>query len=182
MTIIRDITARGGVLVAHDGSLASTAALRTAAKVAGGFGHRILVVRAWNMATAPEPPERTPGYVPPLEDYQAATLAALENDVAAVRAENPDLAIECAVVHGNVAEKLIAASEHVDLVVVGSRGRGGFKGLLLGSVSDQVVQHAHCGVLVDRGVRPASAEPELSEAEQMERALDSELRHATPEG
>ena len=69
--------------------------------------------------------------------------------------ENPEITITCSVVHGNVAEKLIDASRRVDLLVVGSRGRGGFAGLLLGSTSDQVVQHAHCGVLVDRGVRPA---------------------------
>lgn len=168
MTIIRDINVRGGVLVAHDGSQASTAALRTAARVAVGFGNRIHVVRAWSMSTAPEPAERTPSYVPPLEDYQAATLEALEQDVAAVRAENPQIAIDCSVVHGNVAEKLIEASREVDLIVVGSRGRGGFKGLLLGSVSDQVVQHAHCGVLVDRGVRPESAGSEVAEAEQPE--------------
>lgn len=158
MTIIRDINVRGGVLAAHDGSAASTAALRTATKVAGGFGNRIHVVRAWNLATAPEPPERTATFVPPIDDYQAATLAALEKDVAPIRAENPDVTIDCSVVHGNVAEKLIEASQNVDLIVVGSRGRGGFKGLLLGSTSDQVVQHAHCGVLVDRGVRAADAE------------------------
>lgn len=178
MTIIRDITVRGGVLAAHDGSQASTAALRTAAKVAGGFGNRISVVRAWSIATAPQPATRTPGYVPPLEDYEAATLAALEAQVAPVRAENPQLTIECSVVHGKVAQKLIEASKNVDLIVVGSRGRGGFSGLLLGSVSDQVVQHAQCGVLVDRGVRSSSPEPE---PDQMEQALDSELGHTTPE-
>lgn len=178
MTITRDITVRGGVLVAHDGSPASTAALRTAAKVAAGFGNRISVVRAWSIATAPEPATRTPGYVPPLEDWEAATLAALEKQVAPVRAENPDVTIECCVVHGKVAQKLIEASKNVDLIVVGSRGRGGFAGLLLGSVSDQVVQHAHCGVLVDRGDHSTESDPE---PEQMERALDSELGHATPE-
>lgn len=177
MTIIRDISVRGGVLAAHDGSAASTAALRTATKVAAGFGNRIHVVRAWNLATAPEPPERTTTFVPPIDDYQAATLAALEKDVAPVRAANPQIQIDCSVVHGNVAEKLIEASRNVDLIVVGSRGRGGFKGLLLGSTSDQVVQHARCGVLVDRGVRePDAGSDAAADPEQMERALDSELQ------
>lgn len=173
MTIIRDINVRGGVLAAHDGSAASSAALRTAAKVASAFGGRVHVVRAWSLATAPEPAERTATFVPPIDDYQAATLAALEQDVAPVRAEFPQVELTCSVVHGNVTEKLIEASRNVDLVVVGSRGRGGFKGLLLGSTSDQVVQHAHCGVLVDRGVR--SPGTPSTEREQMERALDSEL-------
>lgn len=162
MTTVREIEVRGGVLVAHDGSAASTAALRTAAKVAIAFGGRVEVVRAWNLATAPEPAERTAMFVPPIEDYQAATLSALENDVADVLAEHPEIAFTCSVVHGNAAAKLIEASGHVDLIVVGSRGRGGFAGLLLGSTSDQVVQHAHCGVLVDRGVRPAQSETPAS--------------------
>jgi nucleotide-binding universal stress UspA family protein len=54
------------------------------------------------------------------------------------------------VVHGPAAKVLIDASEAADLVVVGSRGYGGFTGLLLGSVSTQVVHHAACSVMVVR--------------------------------
>lgn len=176
MTVTRGISVRGGVLVAHDGSAASAAALRTATKVASGFGNRIEVVRAWNLSSAPRAPGLAPGYVPQLEA-----------DVASVRAANPQIAVECSVVHGNVADKLVAdklveASRQADLIVVGSRGRGGFVGHRLGSVSEKVVHHAQCGVLVDRG-RRASSEPAATdreqaaiEPEQMESGLDSERK------
>jgi nucleotide-binding universal stress UspA family protein len=51
---------------------------------------------------------------------------------------------------GNVAKLLIDLSEEADVVVVGSRGRGGFVGLLLGSVSQKVAAHAKCTVVVAR--------------------------------
>lgn len=159
MTVKRDIEVHGGILVAHDGSDSAAAALQTALNVAAAFGNKVEVVRAWSLASAPTPPSQEVGYVPPLEDFEAATLAALESDVAAAGADFPDVSITCSVVNGNAAEKLIEASKNVDLIVVGSRGRGGFAGLLLGSTSDQVVHHAACRVLVDRGGRrPSSAE------------------------
>ena len=60
----------------------------------------------------------------------------------------PSVECEAVVLNGQPAEALLGASEDADLVVVGSRGLGGFKRLMLGSVSDQVVHHAVCPVLV----------------------------------
>jgi len=65
-----------------------------------------------------------------------------------------DIDTEVRVVAGVPAEELLKAGEGADLVVVGSRGVGGFSRLLLGSVSSQVVQHATCPIVVipkDRG-------------------------------
>jgi nucleotide-binding universal stress UspA family protein len=53
-------------------------------------------------------------------------------------------------VQGPAAKVLVEASAAADLLVVGTRGYGGFKGALLGSVSQQVTQHAHCSVVVVR--------------------------------
>jgi nucleotide-binding universal stress UspA family protein len=60
----------------------------------------------------------------------------------------PAVESETVVLEGQPAEALLGASADADLVVVGSRGLGGFKRLMLGSVSDQVVHHAACPVLV----------------------------------
>jgi nucleotide-binding universal stress UspA family protein len=60
----------------------------------------------------------------------------------------PDPRVEAAVVEGSAAAAVLEAADKADLVVVGSRGLGGFRGLLLGSVSQQVAQHAPCPVVV----------------------------------
>jgi len=62
----------------------------------------------------------------------------------------PEVATRVVIHEGNPAAALIRASEGADLLVVGSRGLGGFKGLLLGSVSQQCTVHAKCPVLVVR--------------------------------
>jgi nucleotide-binding universal stress UspA family protein len=53
--------------------------------------------------------------------------------------------------HGQAAAALVETADADDLVVVGTRGHGGFVGLLLGSVSQQVAQHARCPVVIVRG-------------------------------
>lgn len=65
---------------------------------------------------------------------------------------DPDLSegvkIERRISHGPTTQVLLDAAADADLLVVGSRGLGGFRGLLLGSVSQQVVQHATCPTVV----------------------------------
>ncbi|MET0822010.1 MAG: universal stress protein [Aeromicrobium sp.] len=159
MTINSTITARGGILVAHDGSPAADGALQAAVRCSPAFGDRIEVVRAWTLATAPALAFLEPDHVPSYEDFEEAVLTSLDRDVAAVRHDNPQVAITASVVHGNAAEKLVEASHHVEMIVVASRGHGGFVGLMLGSVSDQVVHHSACRVLVERGPALAAGAP-----------------------
>ncbi|MCU1605170.1 MAG: UspA domain protein [Modestobacter sp.] len=141
---------RGGVVVGHDGSACSTEALVWAAALAERTGWPLHVVRAWRMATAPQPPTWEPGYVPPMDDYEQAVLADLRSDVAAALGAERGTAVTCQVVHTAPVPALVEAGEHADVLVVGSRGRGGFAGLHLGSVSDQCVRYAPCPVTVVR--------------------------------
>ncbi|MET7708510.1 universal stress protein [Micromonospora sp. NPDC005413] len=81
--------------------------------------------------------------------YQAEAVRLLADASAAVRAEHPDLVVrEHPVRAAGAAEGLIEASGTASLLVVGTRGRAGFAGMLLGSVSQAAIQHARCPVLV----------------------------------
>jgi nucleotide-binding universal stress UspA family protein len=143
----------GGVVVGHDGSGCAQEALEWAAALAERARWPLHVVRAWRIATAPQPATWEPGYVPPITDYEKAVLADLEADVAAVLGAERARAAVCHVVHAQPVRALIEAAEGADVLVVGARGRGGFAGLLLGSVSDQVTHHAPCPVTVVRSNR-----------------------------
>jgi len=143
----------GGVVVGHDGSGCAQEALQWAAALAERAHWPLHVVRAWRIATAPQPPSWEPGFVPPITDYEAAVQADLESDVAALLGAERAGAVICHVVHAPPVKALTEAAEGADVLVVGARGRGGFAGLLLGSVSDQVTRHAPIPVTVVRSDR-----------------------------
>jgi nucleotide-binding universal stress UspA family protein len=88
-------------------------------------------------------------------DLQRAAEDLLERALAEV-ADADDVQIERQVLEGGAAEVLVRIATPVDLLVVGSRGHGGFASLLLGSVSQQCIHHAACPVVV---VRPAKPTP-----------------------
>jgi nucleotide-binding universal stress UspA family protein len=139
----------GGVLVGHDGSDCAQEALDWAATLAERAGYDLHVLRAWDLVNAPRPASWEFGYVPPLPDWEAAVHDELTAQIAAVGI-SADVTVTCHVAYGAPAPRLIESAAHADLLVVGSRGRGGFSGLLLGSVSDQCVHHAPCPVTVVR--------------------------------
>ncbi len=139
----------GGIVVGHDGSKCAQEALSWAAALAGRAGLDLHVVRAWSMMTAPKPSTWEPGFVPPLTDYEQAVLDEVTAHVRAAKL-GPAVNVTCHVVHKSPAQGLMSAAEGAVLMVLGARGRGGFSGLLLGSVSDQLVHHAPCPVTVVR--------------------------------
>jgi nucleotide-binding universal stress UspA family protein len=143
----------GGIVVGIDGSEHSLDALRWAAEEARLRGAHLQVVGTFTT------PIMSTGYevaVPDPTDLQAASESMLAAAVDSVRMtgalDGVDLSSE--VLEGHAGERLIALSEDADLIVVGSRGHGGFMGLLLGSVTTYVVNHAHCPVVV---VRPGGS-------------------------
>lgn len=135
------------VVVGVDGSEPSSKALASAAEEARLRGATLKVVHAWS------PPTLIYGaYLPVggMEDVPTETATHLDAQIAEVLGAHPAVAVEREVGTGPAALVILEAAKDADLVVVGSRGRGGFVGLLLGSVSTQVVQHAHCPVMIVR--------------------------------
>lgn len=140
----------GGVLVGDDGSPVSRAAVMWAAQDAARRGVILHVLRAWSMTSFPRLSTWAPGYVPGLPDWTAAVVDALAARCTDLLGGTVGVDFEVHAVHAPAARALIEASQSADLVVVGTRGRGGFVGLVLGSVAEQVVRHAHCPVTVVR--------------------------------
>ena len=85
------------------------------------------------------------GYVPLVEEVRKMQDAVIDEV-----ASSTTITIERKLLKGRAADTLIMASEGAAMLVVGSRGRGGFRGLLLGSVSQQIAQHASCAVVIVR--------------------------------
>ena len=140
----------GGVVVGDDGSVPSRGAVVWAAKDAARRGVTLHVLQAWSITSAPRPASWTPGYVPALPDWEAAVVEKLGARCTDLLADTAGVVVEVHAVHDRPARALIEASRGADLVVVGTRGRGGFAGLVLGSVAEQVVRHAYCPVTVVR--------------------------------
>jgi nucleotide-binding universal stress UspA family protein len=145
--VVRQVDVTDGIVVGHDGSRHADQALRWAAGWAARAGCRLHVVRTWVLSSAPRPESWRTAYVPPMTDFERAVQEALEDDVRALDLP-AELPVECHVLHGTPARRLVEASAGAELLVVSSRGRGGFTGLVMGSTTDQVVRHAHCPVVV----------------------------------
>jgi nucleotide-binding universal stress UspA family protein len=137
----------GPVVVGIDGSPPSDAAARFAFEEADLRGVPLTVAHAW---TPQSPPLR--GDVRALADdvaeLETAELHRMRGWVQLWQEKFPQVMVTYRLPAAHPAAALIDMSHDASLVVVGSRGRGGFAGLLLGSTSQQVLHHAHCPVAV----------------------------------
>ena len=137
------------IVVGVDGSDGSTAALEFAAEEAALRKAPLRIVAAWDVPAA----VYGSGFTPAVD---AGTLEALggrmqelaEEAAEAAKKLQPSIEVEAAAVAGQPADVLLERAAGAGLIVVGRRGLGGFKTLLLGSVSQQVVHHASCPVVV----------------------------------
>lgn len=131
------------MVVGADGSDSNRAALRRAALEAVAHGARLEIVYAWDFLDQPGP-EFDPQY------GEAAAQAKIEGFVDDVLGADKPAAMDLRVVNNHAAPALVSASEGAFTLVVGARGLGGLRSILLGSVSHHVVHHASCPVLVVR--------------------------------
>jgi nucleotide-binding universal stress UspA family protein len=141
------------IMVGVDGSTSSRDAIRWAIDEARLRKTKVDAVFAWQ-----SPLVVGTHYIPPdLIDPQALSRHAEEIVEAAVAEAGAasDVEIESRAVEGAPARVLLAESRDADLLVLGSRGHGGFSELLLGSVGQQCVHHAACPVVI---VRPARSD------------------------
>jgi nucleotide-binding universal stress UspA family protein len=139
----------GPVVVGVDGSATSEAAIAFAFDDAAVRGVRLLAVHTWN-DVRPTLADPTMIDYAKLEDGERAGLS---EQLAGWRDKYPDVDVRPIVVRGRPTQTLLHYAGQAQLVVVGSRGRGGFAGMLLGSTSHSLISHAICPVVV---VRPDS--------------------------
>jgi nucleotide-binding universal stress UspA family protein len=136
------------VIVGVDGSDDAGLALAWAASYAEATGAELHAVLAWHYPSAVG---SAPVGVAPHEvtsEVERSRNEILDQAIEAACAGKPSVQVQRRVIYGHPAQALIEESKSADLLVVGSRGHGGFTGLLLGSVSMHCVTHASCPVTV----------------------------------
>lgn len=141
------------IIVGVDGSDSSRAALRWAYDEALHHDASLTAVMVWHAPVVPMIPPY--GSMAP-EGYSDVprenAVAVLDELIGALGSGEgtPEVEVRTSIEEGNPAKVLIERSKEADLLVVGSRGQGGFAGMLLGSVSQHLVAHSECPVVVLR--------------------------------
>jgi nucleotide-binding universal stress UspA family protein len=136
------------VIVGVDGSPPSTSALAWAARYAQAVGASLRAVLAWHYPSdaALPPVGRTPE--PARSQVEQSRYEILDQAIESACRDLPAMHVDGKVIYGHPAQALIDESRNADLLVVGSKGHGGFTGMTLGSVSTHCVTHASCPVTV----------------------------------
>jgi nucleotide-binding universal stress UspA family protein len=141
----------GVIVVGIDHSAGAKAALRFALEEARLRQATLRVVHAWQFGYIGATGLELPAVGGELEDFRQGAEAALDETLREVVADGDSVTIERRLDQGAPAAVLVEESRAADLLIVGSRGHGGFAQLLLGSVSQQCAQHAFCPVVIVRG-------------------------------
>jgi nucleotide-binding universal stress UspA family protein len=150
VVIVRgDTDHTGPVVVGVDEPPAAEPAIATAFRTAADHGCPLRAVHAYDIPV-PRWGERIDPLYYDLERLQGIESASLLQSIEPWRQKYPDVPVEAALKCGKAATVLTVMSAEARLVVVGTCGHGGFASLLLGSVSRQLLHHAHCPVLVAR--------------------------------
>lgn len=145
------------IVVGVDGSKGAAAALEFAVNEAVLRNARLRLVSAWEVPVS----AYGAGLAPVLDAetvdaFRIRAQQVVEDAHTTVMNLEPSLVAEPVAIEGQPAEVLLEQAADATLIVVGNRGLGGFKSLLLGSVSQQVVHHASCPVVVVHQPRAAS--------------------------
>lgn len=159
------------IVVGVDCSPSSVAALQLAASLIPLAGNVIHAVSAWQY------PVVFGLYTPMDWNYEELGGKALDQSLLEAFPDGHPCTVERRLINGSPAEILIEESRIASMVVVGSRGHGGFSGLLLGSVSSTVAERAHCPVLVSHGalqLRESDSEPDHEANREADRVTDGE--------
>ncbi len=144
VVVVRGVSAAGPVLVGTDGSGDSEAAVLFGFEEAARSGRDLQVVYCWQPQNHHEAP---------IDSAEGLLRNWLAESLEPYRDKYPGVRVRAEVVAGRPAAVLAERSSGSSLVVVGSRGRGGVAGLLLGSVSQSLLHHASCPVAVVRPVK-----------------------------
>jgi len=142
------------IVVCVDGSECSNHAAQTAVDVAWKFGAEVVLLNVCSLSPAMAPyvlvPEAMPN-ITGIQEYMEDAQQGVLSDAKQLF-DRQGVSLRIRAESGQPVETIIkvADDERADLVVVGSRGLGGFQRLMLGSVSDGVLHHSHCPVLVVR--------------------------------
>ena len=137
-------TLAGPVVVGVDGSPTSEAAIGFACEEAAVRGARVIAVHCW-IDPRPTLSEVSAVGIARLTESERAVLS---EQLAGWRDKYPDVEVESVVTHGRATQALLDEASRAQLLVVGSRGRGGFTGMMLGSTSHSLITHALCPVVV----------------------------------
>ncbi|MFD5026338.1 universal stress protein [Streptomyces sp. NPDC058373] len=149
------------IVAGVDGSPTSRDALIWAAEEARLRAATVRVVCGWEWSSPFNLIGPALEYAAPDADtpsMEELTRAKVEELVTGTLGAQPGVPVEVRVVQGPAARVLVEASEEATLIVVGTRGYGGLKGAVLGSVSRHVTQHARCNVVVVRDRRDMAAQ------------------------